>query len=435
MKLDVLIHNVGHHDLYLILSNPGKKDILIRPINVKMNSIGEELLHFITAQNISLIQDESCQDTFKFSAPMRCHNGDAQKKKRWTAEAFVSKHATLSFTEETQILGFRIPIYYPVLEAFQRHTGELHSILLTKEEISDKGRSTKYIAELLSMAGRVFAHTVQTSILTHESHSDFSFPSEARFFRQQLSPLLRSLRQKVVAHYAATESPEDWVTHFHIQLSLNSGTTPVIISVLNALKEEASKLYLVKEAKQWPGPTAFRAEEIEKQSFIQIPAIAVSEITEATQKKAIAEMIAWKDDFTTAKPEREKKDEPAKSFFFRKGKQEVLATVVYEKEGELQVQRGVNLEVSLPTGSLCAERNAIGSILVNYPNLKRHEIKSVAVLALKETNPTLGPCGACKEWLRKITEVNPDFSIITFDDHAFHKVFVESIPMSVKPKK
>mmetsp|Transcript_3088 Transcript_3088/g.10101 ORF Transcript_3088/g.10101 Transcript_3088/m.10101 type:complete len:107 (-) Transcript_3088:2013-2333(-) len=90
----------------------------------------------------------------------------------------------------------------------------------------------------------------------------------------------------------------------------------------------------------------------------------------------------------------------------------------------------MNLEVSMPTGTLCAERNAIGNALASDQTLRREDIRSVAVLSvsLAERPPDelvdgrdvalnpLDPCGACMEWLRKIAEVNPDFKVITFSD-------------------
>jgi len=95
-----------------------------------------------------------------------------------------------------------------------------------------------------------------------------------------------------------------------------------------------------------------------------------------------------------------------------------------------QFYRGMNLEVSMPTGTLCAERNAIGNALASDQTLRREDIRSVAVLSvsLAERPPDelvdgrdvalnpLDPCGACMEWLRKIAEVNPDFKVITFSD-------------------
>jgi cytidine deaminase len=92
--------------------------------------------------------------------------------------------------------------------------------------------------------------------------------------------------------------------------------------------------------------------------------------------------------------------------------------------------RGVNLEVSLPTGTLCAERNAIGTALSNFPQLERKDILALSVLALKEgQGARLGPCGACAEWIRKVAEVNPEIRIITFKDSSMKRVFVEHMPL------
>jgi len=49
---------------------------------------------------------------------------------------------------------------------------------------------------------------------------------------------------------------------------------------------------------------------------------------------------------------------------------------------EPKMYRAMNMEVSMPTGSLCAERNAIGTALSQDPSLKREHFKMVAVLSL-----------------------------------------------------
>lgn len=128
----------------------------------------------------------------------------------------------------------------------------------------------------------------------------------------------------------------------------------------------------------------------------------------------------------------------------------------------------------MPTGSLCAERNAIGSCLATDPSIHRRDMTAMAVLSmvLPEENPLaslsttqsasekdssssltstlssnsdidafmdsrsqlrrtrmqvlvneepvpaqqraqnpINPCGACREWLKKIAICNPDFRV------------------------
>ena len=49
-----------------------------------------------------------------------------------------------------------------------------------------------------------------------------------------------------------------------------------------------------------------------------------------------------------------------------------------------------------------------------------------SVYIYSDMNP-LKPCGACNEWLKKIAEVNPRFSVITFTDDSCAGVYVEEI--------
>jgi cytidine deaminase len=71
-------------------------------------------------------------------------------------------------------------------------------------------------------------------------------------------------------------------------------------------------------------------------------------------------------------------------FWLRKSKQPVLSVLMIQRDdGPVRYFRGVNLEVSMPTGSLCAERNAIGSALAQDPSIVRNDFKMIAILALK----------------------------------------------------
>ena len=68
------------------------------------------------------------------------------------------------------------------------------------------------------------------------------------------------------------------------------------------------------------------------------------------------------------------------AFWHRKTKKVVLAVLLVVKNGVPKTYVGINLEVSMPTGSLCAERNAIGSALADDLSLHRTDLKVVAVL-------------------------------------------------------
>ena len=70
-------------------------------------------------------------------------------------------------------------------------------------------------------------------------------------------------------------------------------------------------------------------------------------------------------------------------FWLRKTKKPVLCVLLVEKaDGKARFFRGVNVEVSMPTGSLCAERNCIGTAVAMDPSLRREDIKMLAVLSM-----------------------------------------------------
>ena len=81
-------------------------------------------------------------------------------------------------------------------------------------------------------------------------------------------------------------------------------------------------------------------------------------------------------------------DSDLNNFWMRKSRKPVLAVLLAgDSEGNLKLFRGTNMEVSMPTGSLCAERNVIGSALANNVGLKRSDLLMVAVLAVSLSTP------------------------------------------------
>lgn len=126
------------------------------------------------------------------------------------------------------------------------------------------------------------------------------------------------------------------------------------------------------------------------------------------------------------------------TFWLRKSRKGVLAVLCVRETHRgttgdgLHYYYGINTEVSLSTGSLCAERSAIGAALAEQPDLPRRDFVCVAVLAVtlgdekasSSRNP-IDPCGACREWLLKIANVNPDFRVLTFTDERLSDVFVK----------
>jgi len=93
----------------------------------------------------------------------------------------------------------------------------------------------------------------------------------------------------------------------------------------------------------------------------------------------------------------------------RKTQKVVGAAVGVMSGGRQHVFRGVNFELSQPTGSRCAEQIALGSALVHFGDqLAYQDIRRIAVVAGENVpdpvpNP-LPPCGVCCEMLRKVDQ-------------------------------
>lgn len=92
------------------------------------------------------------------------------------------------------------------------------------------------------------------------------------------------------------------------------------------------------------------------------------------------------------------------TYWIRKSKKVVLAMLCIYQDGYKFVP-GINIEVSIATGSICAERNAISSALSLYPNLLKNDIQCIAIgsfnLETRQLNP-IRPCCVCGAWLDKI---------------------------------
>ena len=93
--------------------------------------------------------------------------------------------------------------------------------------------------------------------------------------------------------------------------------------------------------------------------------------------------------------------------------------------GQFIYTKGINVEVSLATGSICAERVAISQAHTSHPDsIGRHNLAAVAVLHLsidmKEKKDSVGenpklPCGACQMWIEKLA-CQKDFRVIAYPD-------------------
>jgi cytidine deaminase len=252
---------------------------------------------------------------------------------------------------------------------------------------------------------------------------------------------------------------EEWAKFLTITLSLSDGA-PARMAALNASLRPYHPNYLhLWRLKTWWDEDRLCVSDVDFHAFHKLemrPALPRAQLV-GDDRRIVDEMLKYRAQFEGVRDGARGGDalsghaaDELSSFWLRKSRKAVLAVLLTRKSGvdaAPVIYRGMNLEVSMPTGTLCAERNAIGNALANDQSLRREDIRAIAVLSVSlarredgetgqqaeaagagETllNP-LDPCGACMEWLRKIAEVNPDFKVITFSDTTCESAIITPI--------
>ncbi|CAH0481146.1 unnamed protein product [Peronospora belbahrii] len=284
------------------------------------------------------------------------------------------------------LVALLLPKWMQVLKEFQSQNSRQLVYLISGAGIprnmahSRNDNSTEMTAQLITLfIHQYYPH--MTAIQVHSGSNIFRFDDNVQFMTRELRPLLEAQRETLVDRCG-----EAWKAHFHVTIAYADGP-PARLSALNASLRIYKPSYLhIWQLKTFWHERKLSIVDVDFHSFEKIeasPLVAPSKADAMTQM-IVHEMRAFRDQFLSA----EGKGEVA-SFWLRKSRKPVLAVLLIEKPAteagerpKIVVQRGMNCEVSMPTGSLCAERNAIGSALANDPTITRRAIKMIAVLGL-----------------------------------------------------
>ena len=381
--------------------------------------------------------------------------------------------------------------------------------------------------------------------LAHSGNGVFRYDKNVSFVTETLRPAVARDRDAVAAAFG-----EEWVRRFKLTVALCDGTPARLHALMSSFRDMRPYLahaFRLKrfwhageldtgdvDIQRWARAEAAPPTRLDRLELVlrsagagASEADAARAATEARVTIALVkEMKAHRDAFLNAAKEE---THELTSFWLRKTRKPVLAVLCVLKaasaakprrvveESDFEFHRGVNLEVSMPTGSLCSERNAIGNALAANPSLVRKDMFGIAVLSLRardvdvadrsgpgypgdpggedatrlcrdvasstdqkekkrkrntDTDVThelvsisrnasfafvenanagasprdangpnakksdaadkaglnpLRPCGACKEWLNKIAEVNPGFRVLMFSDVTCDEVYVKEV--------
>ncbi|TVR00901.1 MAG: hypothetical protein EA398_10975 [Deltaproteobacteria bacterium] len=429
----VLVHNIGHHDAYAFLAEGDGGAVLHRVEGIGSKSFGKEIWSHL--ESGSQVLEPGAGAAVRLEPAVGLSWAAHKVRAR-----FVDGQRHPCGLSKPRVTGLFFPLVDAAVEALLGVPGHaaLHVVLVSsgpRGNSQGAGKSTEAIARVMARhLGERFP-----AVEVHHVHRDREQPFSADGTADDLRKVdahIRAVRRGVVAVHG-----EGWRDHFSVYLSANTGTVSIISAMLEGVRPHRPSLVHIRDAYRWPErdgvPVLPEVRLLDHDHYAQRPARPAKHVDDEVAQFAVEQMRAWMKEYTRQRPVRAGERPPAgkernaeDAFWFRKGQKEVLAVlVVRDREtGALQAHRAVNLEVSLPTGTLCAERNAIGTAFAARPTLRRGDIEAVAVLSLdKGLKPRLGPCGACTEWLRKVAEINPDFRVVTFNDLECTQVFVDPV--------
>jgi cytidine deaminase len=258
--------------------------------------------------------------------------------------------------------------------------------------------STRAASELISTFLNVaFQHLEITSEVVHSQDDVFRCRDNVEFVNRHLRPQIDTHRRRLAA-----ECGENWRRSMHITLALTDGA-PARIQALQACLRNYHPVFLhVWQLKSFWYNRTLTVEDIDFQTFEDMetrpPVNRQSLPMELSQ--LVDEMVAYKKDFDEV---RSSKDHELHQFWLRKTGKPVLSVLMVdidetEKAGGTPSSsstkstprytffRGINCEVSMPTGSLCSERNAIGTALATNTNIRRSQFKAVAILSTSKVS-------------------------------------------------
>jgi hypothetical protein len=173
----------------------------------------------------------------------------------------------------------------------------------------------------------------------------------------------------------------EWKQSFSVTLSFSDGAHARTHAIQTSLRSYRPRYFHFWQLKTFWHDTKIVQDDLEVHSFEDMETVPATDVTLAQDdvKLVVSEMNAFRSFFL----ESLDGENDFSQFWLRKTKKPVLAVLLVSgKDGTPLLYRGTNMEVSMPTGSLCAERNVIGTALASNPGLKREDLRMIAVLAV-----------------------------------------------------
>lgn len=270
---------------------------------------------------------------------------------------------------------------------------------------SKTGNSTEACAKLMEIFIKVLYPDVVV-VRLHSEREIFRYDENIAFANKELLPCIDAYRD---AHARGEAYPDevgqglcgkgpsskafdtDWKQTFALTLSFADGAPARTHAIQSSLRPYRPTYFHFWQLKTFWHDSKICDDDIEVHSFESMETVPPMEVrkTNADVQIVVEEMKRFRQDFLRTFL---KGNNDIQSFWLRKTKKPVLAVLLVNLPGKgLTMYRGTNMEVSMPTGSLCAERNVIGTALATNPGLRREDLMMVAVLAIPLPKERLSP--------------------------------------------
>ena len=265
------------------------------------------------------------------------------------------------------------------------------------------GNSTKFCAELME----IFIKNLFPEITVVQLHSErsniFRYDENISFVKTHLLPKIQSYRDSLarnlpypdescltnnVASIQHSFNP-DVAENFCVSISFADGSPARTHAIQSCLRSFHPTYFHIWQLKTFwhDGKVCF--DDLEVFSFSEIDTTPALDVNLLDKKKkeskdvklVVDEMLRFKVEYLESVL---LSNSDIRDFWLRKTKKPVLSVLLVQKgeTGKIKLYRGTNMEVSMPTGSLCAERNVIGTALASDPSLRREDLRVIAVLAI-----------------------------------------------------
>ena len=435
----LLIYNISHYDLILILKTSlnSNTEILAKPKFNKFNLISKYIHNYINNNNFEIIyyySKNNCKIPIGIKLLMASNI-------KWD-DFKIKNNSNFNDNTNPYIYAIIFPIISLCIFKWNQYLNNNHNKILfllsgqgisTNEHSEAVNNSTKVTSNIIEFYINKCFNSINIMKLHPNSNSNiFSYDDNIKFLNNQLKPYIENIRYELSLKYN-----EYWMDYFNIVLTLSGGSFSRITALTKCLRIFQPNMIHINNLKTyWYKYPNIKNSELENNfkyysftEFETMPAISINAVSKdisiltdniLSYKKYILEQLS-------------ENENEIKQFWLRKTKKMVIAVLMCKKNNICYHTKGINLEVSMPTGSLCAERNAISTMLSNNPSITRKDFKMIGILSVNITkirennlNP-INPCGSCQEWLKKIVEINPKFQIINYKSENCANVYIQNI--------